>query len=110
MNKFQLTLLGIIVALFGMRLGIAQDQKPAMSFFVISHGPGSGASLGGLAGADARGSRVFDFPGFRVASCRSQPAKSGFKRATGHKATVPNLVCVPGAAALKLLAVREGAG
>jgi hypothetical protein len=53
MNKIQLTLLAIIVALFGMRLGIAQDQKPAMSFFVISHGPGSGASLGGLAGADA---------------------------------------------------------
>jgi hypothetical protein len=36
-----------------MRLGTAQDQKPAMSFFVTSQGPGSGASLGGVDGADA---------------------------------------------------------
>ena len=53
MNKTQLVLLANVVALFGMRLGTAQDQKPAMSFFVTSHGPGSGASLGGLPGADA---------------------------------------------------------
>ena len=53
MNKIQLALLAITVVLFGMRFGVAQDQKPAMSFFVTSHGSGSGASLGGLAGADA---------------------------------------------------------
>ena len=33
-------------------LGIAQDQPP-MSFFVTSAGPGDGANLGGLEGADA---------------------------------------------------------
>ena len=33
-------------------LGIAQDQPP-MSFFVTSVGPGDGANLGGLEGADA---------------------------------------------------------
>jgi len=33
-------------------LGIAQDQPP-MSFFVTSAGPGDGANLGGLDGADA---------------------------------------------------------
>lgn len=49
----KMALVAIILALFGMRLGTAQDQKPAMSFFVTSQGPGSGASLGGLDGADA---------------------------------------------------------
>jgi hypothetical protein len=33
-------------------LAAAQD-KPAMSFFITSAGPGAGANLGGLAGADA---------------------------------------------------------
>ena len=32
----------------------AQAQQAAMSFFVTSTGPGKGADLGGLAGADAR--------------------------------------------------------
>jgi hypothetical protein len=36
-----------------MRLGVAQDQKTPMSFFVTSQGAGSGANLGGLNGADA---------------------------------------------------------
>ncbi|HEX9445174.1 MAG TPA: lectin, partial [Candidatus Binatia bacterium] len=31
----------------------AEEAKPAMSFFVTSHGTGKGADLGGLAGADA---------------------------------------------------------
>jgi hypothetical protein len=53
MKKVQLALGAVILALFAMRLGTAQDQKPAMSFFVTSQGPGSGASLGGVAGADA---------------------------------------------------------
>jgi hypothetical protein len=33
--------------------GAAQAQQPAMSFFVTSAGPGKGADLGGVAGADA---------------------------------------------------------
>src|SRR5215510_7733709 len=53
MKKIQLTFVAVILTLFGMRLGTAQDQKPGMSFFVTSQGPGSGASLGGVAGADA---------------------------------------------------------
>ena len=43
----------VLVALFGMRSGTAQDQKAPMSFFVTSEGPGNGANLGGLKGADA---------------------------------------------------------
>ena len=53
MKKIQSALVAVILALFGMRLGTAQDQKPAMSFFVTGQGPGSGASLGGVDGADA---------------------------------------------------------
>jgi hypothetical protein len=53
MKKIQLAFVAVILALFGMRLGTAQDQKAPISFFVTSEGPGNGANLGGLAGADA---------------------------------------------------------
>ena len=53
MRKIQLTFAAVILALFGTRLGTAQDQKSPMSFFVTSIGPGNGANLGGLEGADA---------------------------------------------------------
>ena len=53
MKKIYLALTAVMLALVGMRLGTAQDQKPRTSFFVTSQGPGSGASLGGVAGADA---------------------------------------------------------
>ena len=53
MKKVPLTFVAVILALFGLRLGTAQDQKPPMSFFVTGQGPGSGASLGGVNGADA---------------------------------------------------------
>jgi hypothetical protein len=45
MKKVQLTLVAVILALFGMRFGTAQDQKPAMSFFVTSQGPAAGQVL-----------------------------------------------------------------
>lgn len=53
MRKIQLTFAAVILALAGMTLGTAQDQKASMSFLVTSEGPGSGANLGGLDGADA---------------------------------------------------------
>jgi hypothetical protein len=53
MRKLQFALAAAALALFGMRLGSAQDQKTPLSFFVTGQGPGSGASLGGLEGADA---------------------------------------------------------
>ncbi len=40
-------------ALLALGLGAAQAQDSAMSFFITSVGPGNGADLGGLAGADA---------------------------------------------------------
>jgi len=53
MRKIQLAFAAVMLALFGLRLGTAQDQKTSMSFFITSAGPGSGANLGGLEGADS---------------------------------------------------------
>jgi hypothetical protein len=39
MKKIQLAFVAVILALFGMRLGTAQDQKAPISFFVTSQGP-----------------------------------------------------------------------
>jgi hypothetical protein len=53
MRKIQLDVAVVILALFGMVPSAAQGQNTPMSFFVTSQGPGNGANLGGLAGADA---------------------------------------------------------
>jgi hypothetical protein len=53
MKKVPFTFVAVVLALFGLRLGTAQDQKSPMIFFVTGQGPGSGASLGGVNGADA---------------------------------------------------------
>ena len=44
-----------LVSLLGGAVGGGEDEAPenAMSFFITSEGPGDGANLGGLAGADA---------------------------------------------------------
>jgi hypothetical protein len=52
MRKISLVFAALALALFALRPGIAQDQKTPMSFFVTSQGPGNGANLGGLDGAD----------------------------------------------------------
>ncbi len=43
----------LVVALAALPVS-AQNADPKMSFFIVSSGPGNGADLGGLAGADAR--------------------------------------------------------
>ena len=53
MRKIQLAVAVVILALCSMRPGTAQGQNTSMSFFVTSEGPGNGANLGGLDGADA---------------------------------------------------------
>ena len=52
MRKFGLLLAAVAAAGFGLMTG-AKAQQADMSFFVTSAGPGKGADLGGLAGADA---------------------------------------------------------
>ena len=54
MSKMQ-SILGVIgLSLLGSCLALAQNApQPPMTFFLTSNGPGKGANLGGLAGADA---------------------------------------------------------
>ena len=48
-----------LVAAIAMTSGaVAQDADDSMSFFLTSAGPGDGADLGGLAGADAHCERL----------------------------------------------------
>jgi hypothetical protein len=43
----------LLVVLAASHVAVAQDPPHAMTFFITSHGPGDGANLGGLEGADA---------------------------------------------------------
>ena len=55
MNKtLPLPVAAILVCALAMLPVSAQNADPKMSFFIVSSGPGSGADLGGLAGADGR--------------------------------------------------------
>jgi hypothetical protein len=49
--KIPILMLILVAAIFGFGFATARDSR--MSFFLTSNGPGDGASLGGLAGADA---------------------------------------------------------
>jgi hypothetical protein len=42
----------LALTLFGAGIGLAEEGDKAMSFFITSEGPGDGANLGGLSGAD----------------------------------------------------------
>jgi hypothetical protein len=53
MSNVQLTVAFAMLILFGMAPEAVQGQNTSMSFFITSQGPGNGANLGGLAGADA---------------------------------------------------------
>jgi hypothetical protein len=52
MTTIQFTVATMALAWFGASAAVAQEQKSPMSFFVTSRGPGNGANLGGLDGAD----------------------------------------------------------
>ena len=49
--KIRILMLSLVTTAIG--FGYASAQDSSMSFFLISKGPGDGANLGGLAGADA---------------------------------------------------------
>ena len=63
-------------------LGIAQAQQASMSFFITSAGPGKGADLGGLSGADAHCQQLAQAAGAGAKTWRaylSQSATGGGK-------------------------------
>ena len=53
MNRYTLSLATSVVALLLLCAALTNAQNAEMSFFLTSKGPGDGANLGGLAGADA---------------------------------------------------------
>jgi hypothetical protein len=53
MEMKKMPLVVALLSLPGAYAALAQDANPEMSFFLTSMGPGRGANLGGLAGADA---------------------------------------------------------
>ncbi len=52
MNRMRFVLAAIMLAILASHAVIAQNADSRMSFFLTSAGPGKGADLGGLAGAD----------------------------------------------------------
>jgi hypothetical protein len=52
MNRMRLSLLAAMALASLAVTGVAQGQQSAMTFFITSAGPGDGANLGGIEGAD----------------------------------------------------------
>src|SRR5690554_341234 len=52
-TETKMVLAAAVAALIGSVSAAAQEAHPDMSFFITSEGPGNGADLGGLEGADA---------------------------------------------------------
>jgi hypothetical protein len=68
-------LVTLAVATLGLAPG-AQAQQPEMSFFITSAGPGDGANLGGLEGADAHCAKLAKAAGSSLANWRAYLSKS----------------------------------
>jgi hypothetical protein len=67
----------VLLALWVLTPGTAQDQKGLMSFFVTSAGPGNGAHLGGLKGADAHCQKLAEAAGAGDRTWRAYLSTSG---------------------------------
>ena len=61
MKKIMTVILAALLLAAGLNMTVAQDNT--MSFFLTSAGPGNGANLGGLAGADAHCQALADAAG-----------------------------------------------
>ena len=61
MKKLVTMVLAVLTMAIGVQMTIAQENS--MSFFLTSNGPGNGADLGGLAGADAHCAALADAAG-----------------------------------------------
>jgi hypothetical protein len=75
------------IALFALLVAApAAAQQNQMSFFITSAGPGDGANLGGLAGADARCKQLADASGVAGASNKTWRAYLSAKASNGQPA------------------------
>ena len=73
--KTRILVLSLAAATFGVSSATAQDAE--MSFFLTSKGPGDGANLGGLAGADAHCQMLADSAGAGGKTWRAYLSTSG---------------------------------
>jgi hypothetical protein len=80
MKRLSLFALMIVVA------PVAPPQQHTMSFFITSKGPGDGAKLGGLAGADAYCKTLADASGAAGVASKTWRAYLSAKAANGQPA------------------------
>ena len=73
--KLRILMLSLIATAIGFGFASAQDSE--MSFFLISKGPGDGANLGGLAGADAHCQMLAESVGVGGKTWRAYLSTSG---------------------------------
>lgn len=79
MNMKQMALIALLIA-------SPLSAQHQMSFFITSSGPGDGAKLGGLAGADAHCKALADASGVAGASSKTWHAYLSAKAEAGHPA------------------------
>ena len=80
-----------ILATAGLGLG-AQAQQPQMTFFITSAGPGDGANLGGLEGADAHCAKLAAAAGSNIADWKAYLSVSArVDRSSGKAKVIPGV-------------------
>ena len=77
MNRRLLVSTLSILAVLGAFAALAQNADSRMSFFITSVGPGDGANLGGLAGADAHCQKLADAVGVGNKTWRAYLSTTG---------------------------------
>ena len=89
MIKWMSVALGIIVFAAAASFGVSAQQNQ-MSFFVTSVGPGNGANLGGLAGADKHCQTLAAAAGRRQPHVARIPQRRGGRRPAGRQRQGPH--------------------
>lgn len=77
MKKFVLKITGCAIAVVGIAAAVSHAQDSGMSFFLTSAGPGDGANLGGLEGADAHCTALAEAAGVEGKTWRAYLSTTG---------------------------------
>ena len=77
MKKVVLKITGCAIAVVGIAAAVSHAQDSGMSFFLTSAGPGDGANLGGLEGADAHCTALAEAAGVEGKTWRAYLSTTG---------------------------------
>ena len=77
MKKVVLKITGCAIAVVGIAAAVSHAQDSGMSFFLTSAGPGDGANLGGLEGADAHCTTLAEAAGVEGKTWRAYLSTTG---------------------------------